>query len=102
MLNPPCPPSNGRSAVSRPPLPFLRGPRHAGSLVSSRAREPAGPAFRRKGRMPPQRSELSDAELATALASGQLDAVDALYTRYGALAYSPAVPLPGDPRPAPR
>ena len=47
--------------------------------------------------MPPQRSELSDAELATALAAGQLDAVDALYSRYGALAYSLAVRILGDP-----
>jgi RNA polymerase sigma-70 factor (ECF subfamily) len=47
--------------------------------------------------MSPQRSELSDAELATALAAGELLAVDALYTRYGALAYSLAVRILGDP-----
>jgi RNA polymerase sigma-70 factor (ECF subfamily) len=41
--------------------------------------------------------ELSDPELALALAAGELDAVDALYERYGKLAYSLAVRILGDP-----
>jgi RNA polymerase sigma-70 factor, ECF subfamily len=42
-------------------------------------------------------SGISDVELAKALASGDLNALDTLYTRYGALAYSVAVRVLSDP-----
>jgi RNA polymerase sigma-70 factor (ECF subfamily) len=41
--------------------------------------------------------ELSDPELAVALAAGEVDAVDALYLRYGGVSYSLAVRILGDP-----
>jgi RNA polymerase sigma-70 factor (ECF subfamily) len=46
-----------------------------------------------RGRM----TDLSDQELAVALSAGQVDAVDVLYLRYGALCYSLAVRILGDP-----
>jgi RNA polymerase sigma-70 factor, ECF subfamily len=47
--------------------------------------------------MKPSANELSDAELATALAAGEIDAMNTLYARYGGLAYSLAVRILGDP-----
>ncbi len=47
--------------------------------------------------MTPRSSELSDPELAMALAAGETDAVDALYQRYGTLAYSLALRILGGP-----
>lgn len=41
--------------------------------------------------------ELSDAQLATGLAAGQVEAIRALHQRYGTLAYSLAVRILGDP-----
>jgi len=46
--------------------------------------------------MTPRKSDLSDPELAAALAAGEADAVDALYLRYGALSYSLALRILGD------
>jgi len=43
------------------------------------------------------RSELSDPELVSALAAGDLDAMDLLYRRYSTLAYSLALRILGDP-----
>jgi len=42
-------------------------------------------------------SELSDPELVSALAAGDLDAMDFLYRRYSTLAYSLALRILGDP-----
>lgn len=49
--------------------------------------------------MPQKRemSQLSDPQLATALAGGDIDAMEVLYVRYGSLAYSLAVRILGDP-----
>jgi len=41
-------------------------------------------------------SELTDTNLAAALAAGEVDAVDVLYRRYGGDAYSLAVRILGD------
>ena len=47
--------------------------------------------------MTPRKSDLSDLDLVQALAAGDIDAVHALYARYGRLAYSLAVRILGDP-----
>jgi RNA polymerase sigma-70 factor (ECF subfamily) len=50
--------------------------------------------------MTPSKRELgeqSDPELAAALVAGEIDAVDALFTRYGRVAYSLAIRILGDP-----
>ena len=51
--------------------------------------------------MPARMSELSDPELVSALAAGELDAMDFLYRRYSTLAYSLALRIlatPAGPR----
>lgn len=47
--------------------------------------------------MTPRMSDLSDLELARALAARDVDAVEALYARYGGLAYGLAIRVLGDP-----